>query len=233
MREGMIAKADGGTLFLDEIGDINKASQVKLLRLLQEGEYYPLGFDSPSRSGARFVMATNCDLCKLTAEGTFRKDLYYRLCAHQVHLPPLRERTEDVPVLLEFFLREAAQAFRKEIPSYPPELPAYLVAYNFPGNIRELRSLVFDAMARHKGGVLSMAVFREAIGKDASSTSHNRMTSLAAIQSPTLAERLPTLKEAEECLIEEALRRAAGNQGAAATFLGISRQALNKRLLRK
>jgi DNA-binding NtrC family response regulator len=232
-REGMIARASGGTLFLDEIGDLNPPSQVKLLRLLQEGEYYPLGFDIASLSGARIVVATNCDLPALVNAGKFRKDLYYRLCAHQVRIPPLRERAEDVPLLLESFLAEAAQSLHRQQPSYPPELLSYLGAYHFPGNVRELRAMVYNAMATHKGGVLSMAAFRESIGKDAPLPGRDSGIPHEAEQCLNLAGRFPTLKEAEECLISEALMRSGGNQGAAAGLLGISRQALNKRLLRK
>ncbi|MRR37629.1 sigma-54-dependent Fis family transcriptional regulator, partial [bacterium] len=100
-REGMVACAKGGTLFLDEIGDLDNSSQIKLLRLLQEKEYYPVGSDLVRKSEARIVMATNRDLQKLISEGKFRNDLYYRLCAHQLQIPPLRERLDDIPLLLE------------------------------------------------------------------------------------------------------------------------------------
>jgi two-component system response regulator HydG len=228
-REGMVARAAGGTLFLDEIGDLSLISQVKLLRLLQEGEYHPLGIDVASLSSARMVVATNCDLRKLVSTGAFRQDLFYRLCAHQVHIPPLRERTEDIPLLLECFLADAAASLHRQKPAYPPELVSYLSVHQFPGNVRELKAMVFDAVARHKGGVMALAAFREAIGTEP--LPGNEPASCAAWLSHV--ERLPTLKEAEECLISEAVRRAGGNQGAAATLLGISRQALNKRLLRK
>ena len=231
-REGMIAKAAGGTLFLDEIGDLNLTSQVKLLRLLQEGEYYPLGSDVIRRSDARIVVATNQNLHHFMAEGKFRKDLYYRLSAHQVNVPPLRERKEDIPLLLDHFLAEAATTFKKKKPACPPELVSYLSVYHFPGNIRELRAMTYDAMARHERGVLSMSVFRNAIGHQA--TFEECPPATHELNWPTgLSGRFPTLKEAENYLIEEALTRANGNQGAAASFLGISRQALNQRLARK
>ncbi len=98
-REGLIEKASKGTLFLDEIGDLNEASQIKLLRLLQEQEYYPVGSDLLKKSDARIVLATNRDLQKMIKDGTFRNDLYYRLFAHRVHVPPLRDRSDDIPVL--------------------------------------------------------------------------------------------------------------------------------------
>ncbi|MCM0081109.1 sigma-54 dependent transcriptional regulator [Geomonas sp. Red32] len=222
-RDGMVARAAGGTLFLDEIGDLAPASQVKLLRLLQEGEYYPIGSDRPRFSTARIVAATNCDLTTLVANGSFRKDLFFRLCSHQVRIPPLRERSEDIAPLLEVFLTEAAHSMGKRRPSFPPELIGYLSGYSFPGNIRELRAMVYDAVARHRGGVLSMGTFRDAIGHGL--TSLNR-------DCPA-ADGFATLKEMEERLVEQALQRTGGNQGAAAALLGISRQALNKRLNRR
>jgi DNA-binding NtrC family response regulator len=232
-REGMIARAAGGTLFLDEIGDMSPGSQVKLLRLLQEGEYHPLGADRPVQSRARIVAATNRKLERLLETGDFRKDLYYRLCAHQVEIPPLRERREDIPLLLEAFLQEAARTLRKEKPSYRPELVTGLIPYHFPGNVRELKALVFDAMTRHKGGDLSPAVFRKAVAQKAAPPADAPPRHEAAERDFAVTGRFPSLKEMEQYLIAEALQLAGGNQGAAAAILGLTRQALNKRLCRK
>lgn len=231
-REGMISRAAGGTLFLDEIGDLSTASQIKLLRLLQEGEYYPLGSDTPLRSSARIVVATNQGLERLLATGAFRKDLYYRLCSHHVSIPPLRERREDIPLLLESFLREAAASLQKELPAYRPELFTYLATYHFPGNIRELKALVFDAMTQHRGGNLSIASFRFTTGAETPARESSPEFQPAG-RDFQLSGRFPMLKEMEEYLIAEALRLSGGNQGAAALLLGITRQALNKRLCRK
>lgn len=225
-RPGLIEQAAGGTLFLDEIGDLDSSGQIKLLRLLQEGEYYPLGSDVARKSDARIVAATNRDLQALSDSGVFRKDLYFRLQTHRVVVPPLRERREDIAPLLELFLEDAAAMLQKRRPSAPRELAALLKTYHFPGNVRELRSMVVDAVTHHPGGVLSMARFRE------------HMQHLAPVLEPaprpgagvTFGEVLPTLKENTEFLIEEALRRSDGNQAIAAEMLGISRQALNKRL---
>ena len=114
LREGMVARAAGGTLFLDEIGDLTLASQVKLLRLLQEGQYYPLGSDVAKVSDVRILCATHRDLNARMAEEAFRSDLYYRLSVHQVDIPPLRERKEDIPVLVAFFVAEAADSLGKK-----------------------------------------------------------------------------------------------------------------------
>ncbi len=223
-RRGMIESAAGGTLFLDEIGDLSPASQVKLLRLLQEGEYFRLGSDTPSQSQARVICATHRDLDEAVAAGKFRNDLYYRLQAHQLVIPPLRDRRGDIPLLLEHFLQQAAEDFNKPTPTPPPELLALLGSYSFPGNVRELQMMVQDAVSRHRGGVLSMTPFSERIGSGRSQqvpTGENPFRGL---------DELPTLSAAGELLVDAALERAANNQSLAARILGISQPALSKRL---
>ena len=232
-REGLIVRASGGTLVLDEIGDLNEMSQVKLLRLIEEGVYYPLGSDKPQKSNARIIASTNQYLQKRMSQGKFRKDLYYRLCAILVHIPPLRERTEDIPVLLNHFLEEASINLNKKKPTPPAELVTLLSSYTFPGNVRELKAMVFDAVAHHRSGVLSLDSFRKFIKEKGEQTG----TTISSPQEGTLARldfsgRFPTLKEAEDFLVAEALKRSDGNQGIAASLLGLTRQALNKRLKR-
>ncbi|MEJ2725210.1 MAG: sigma-54 dependent transcriptional regulator, partial [Deltaproteobacteria bacterium] len=230
-RSGLLEQASGGSLFLDEIGDLHAASQVKLLRLLQDGEFFPLGSDVPKRSDARVVVATNQNLEALEASGNFRKDLYYRLCDHHIHIPPLRERLEDLPLLVEHFLEKASKTLDKKKPTPPDELVTLLSTYDFPGNIRELESMLIDAVSAHKGGKLSMELFKGHIFKDRIP----REQALPKEQQTcmTFPEKLPTLKEAEGLLVREAMQRANGNQSVAALCLGISRQALNKRLRKK
>ncbi|MBI5236192.1 MAG: sigma-54-dependent Fis family transcriptional regulator [Deltaproteobacteria bacterium] len=231
-RDGFISKAGKGTLFLDEIGDANESSQVKLLRLLQEHQYYPLGSDAPKRSEARIVVATNRDLQRLIREGRFRMDLYYRLRAHQIHIPALRERKEDLPALLRHFIAKASTAMSRKPPSYPQELDTLMSTYHFPGNVRELESMVFDAVARHKGGVLSMDSFKQVINMERG-VFEDTATDTHALPSDALsldANPIPTLKKAQEALVARAMELANGNQGIAAGMLGITRQALNKRL---
>ncbi|MBF0614816.1 MAG: sigma-54-dependent Fis family transcriptional regulator [Magnetococcales bacterium] len=228
-REGMIAAAAGGSLFLDEIGDLKESSQVKLLRLLQERKYYPLGSDGYMKTDARIICATNRDLKEMMAEKSFRSDLYFRLSSHQVRIPPLRERKEDLLVLTTQFIEEAAQAMGKSPPVPPPELFHLLNTYDFPGNVRELRAIVFDAVARHHSGLLSLERFRETI------LSNSVVEDPLAVAWPEnpfkrLTGKLPTLRETETLLIEEALERSQGNKSLAATLLGISRQTLNYRL---
>jgi two-component system, NtrC family, nitrogen regulation response regulator GlnG len=233
-REGLITRAEEGTLFLDEIGDLAAVSQVKLLRLLQDGTYYPLGADRPRQSRARVVVATNRDVVQDVQAGTFRKDLYYRLRAHHIQLPPLRTRRDDLVLLVNYSLAKAAAALHKPVPTPPLALYQLLNTYAFPGNVRELEAMVFDAVARHQGGSLSLQAFKDAMGTGRSLlTGEPLSNSTLASQSSWDAEPLPTLKEAEDALIAAALRHADGNQGVAAGLLGVSRQALNKRLRRR
>ncbi|WP_337833290.1 sigma-54-dependent transcriptional regulator [Geoanaerobacter pelophilus] len=231
LREGMITQAANGTLFLDEIGELTDSSQVRLLRLLQEQEYFPLGSDAPRKSSARVVAATNRDLTVMVKEGRFRQDLFYRLCTHQVQLPPLARRKEDIPLLLDYFLDEAATTMNKPKPAITPELYHYLNTYAFPGNVRELKSMAYDAVARHKHGSLPKESFVNAMGKGLGAESFSHEETLALI--PVAGDRMPTLKEAEEALVSKALQLADGNQGVAARYLGITRQGLNKMLNRK
>ena len=230
-RSGLIERAAGGTLFLDEIGDLSTTSQVKLLRLLQEGEFFPLGSDVAKRSDARIVVATNQDLDALLSSGQFRKDLYYRLCDHQIHIPPLRRRREDLAVLVEHFLQKASKTLDKKKPTPPVELITLLSTYHFPGNIRELESMIFDAVSSHASGKLSMDLFKAHISNkhpifpaDAADSPSEKGTLIS------FSHQLPTLKQIEQLLIDEALKRSNDNQSIAALSLGISRQALNKRL---
>lgn len=227
-RSGMVEKASNGTLFLDEIGDLSVASQVKLLRLLQEGEYFPLGSDLPKRINARVVVATHQDLAVSRAEGKMRKDLYYRLCGHHVHVPPLRERKDDIELLLHHFLKQAAAEFGKNKPAIPKELPVLLANFNFPGNVRELRGMVYDAMGMHKSKTLSMEAFKRAIDKPGPDTGREQET---AVDSVFISDSpLPQLSEVADLLVREAMKRAEGNQSLAARLLGVSQPALNKRL---
>ncbi len=234
-RDGLIVKASGGVLMLDEIGDLNENSQLKLLRLLEERQYYPLGSDIAQSSDVQIITTTNRDLIYMISKGEFRKDLYYRLCTHSIYVPPLRDRLEDIPLLFEHFLDDTSRSLLKKKPAYPGELVALLSGYQFPGNIRELQTMTVDAVARHKQGKLSMTVFKEAINQN-----HERLRPSYgsmeifkdAMNVSGDRKRFPTLKESETFLISEALKRSNGNQGIAADLLGISRQALNKRLKR-
>jgi DNA-binding NtrC family response regulator len=229
-RPGMVEQAADGTLFLDEIGDLSTASQVKLLRLLQEGEYFPLGSDRAKRLQARVIVATHHDLAARQAAGTFRRDLYYRLAMHQLRIPPLRERRGDIPLLLDHFLEEAARSLGKKRPAVPKELPLLLGTYHFPGNVRELKAMVFDAVSVHRERVLSMDQFKRALERAGAAA--DRAADGAPPQGNPFAavEPLPTIHDAVELLVHEALSRSGGNQTIAARLLGITQSALSKRL---
>ncbi len=226
-RKGMVEEAADGTLFLDEIGDLSAASQVKLLRLLQEGEYFALGSDRPKRLRARVIVATHQALAARQAEGTFRRDLYFRLCTHQVRVPPLRERRADLGPLIDHFLDEAARSMGKERPPAPKELAALLGTYGFPGNVRELKAMVIDAVSLNRDQVLSLDRFQMALERAGNVVVAPPGPGENPFQS---VEVLPSIHDAAELLVQEALRRAGGNQTLAARLLGVTQSALSKRL---
>jgi transcriptional regulator with PAS, ATPase and Fis domain len=183
------------------------------------------------RSDARVVVATNQDLDALQSSGQFRKDLYYRLCDHQIHIPPLRRRREDLAVLVEHFLEKASKTLDKKKPTPPVELITLLSTFHFPGNIRELESMIFDAVSSHASGKLSMDSFKVHLSRNSVTDAADSPPEKGALI--RFSHQLPTLKQIEQLLIDEALKRANDNQSIAALSLGISRQALNKRLKKK
>lgn len=225
-RSGLVEKAGAGTVFLDEIGDLSPGSQVKLLRLLQEKEYLPLGADEPRRTSARFVLATLHDLGAMVEKGTFRRDLFYRLRQYHVMIPPLRERREDLLLLAEHFLRLAAEDLGMPCPSLPTELAEILALYEFPGNIRELQALMNSALSHSKGGRLSLEFFRKHFAAGMKEDGVRPVTGDIFQGLSTL----PPLKDVRHLLVEEAMRRTGGNQTLAAGMLGVTRQAVSKHL---
>jgi DNA-binding NtrC family response regulator len=232
-REGLIVKAAGGTLFLDEIGDLMESSQIKLLRLIQEKEFYPVGSDTPCACEARIICASNKDMKALVAERRFRNDLYYRLFVHHIALPPLRERKGDIPLLLTHFIAKSAECLGIKPPTYPRELEQLLSTYNFPGNIRELQGMVFDAVARCKSGMISLDSFRNMVSSGRTTTIKDTAPQSVDAMHEKIEQiwgYFPTLQEVEDCLIETAMEITGKNQGNAAAMLGLKRQTLNMRL---
>jgi len=235
-RPGLVEKAAGGTLFLDEIGDLPALSQVKLLRLLQEKEYFPVGSDSMKKANVRIVASTLKNLVELRRKGLFRDDLYYRLVTHQIHIPPLRERPVDIVWLLDRFLDMDAKELSRKRPSYHPELINLLKTYPFPGNVRELRGMVTDAFMNHTTHMLSSSSFRNYIvqegGEDCRREEQNSTSALDNLE--FTADNLPQLKIAiqkvSSLLVRTALQVSGGNQTVAASLLGISQQALSSKL---
>jgi DNA-binding NtrC family response regulator len=228
-REGLIQRAKGGTLLLDEIGDLSIEAQIKLLKFLDTGEYYPLGSDLPKRSDARIVLATNRDLDTSMQENVFRKDLYFRVSTHPIHVPPLRERKEDLPLLLEHFTKEASKEYGENRLQVPAELIIRLSSYDFTGNIRELQKMVKNAAALSEPSATSLPIqpFLEATRLSAANVDAQQPDSLLQF-----GDILPTVEQARELLTDEALKRTHGNISEAARLLGISHQALSKWLQR-
>jgi DNA-binding NtrC family response regulator len=227
-RPGLVEKAAHGTLFLDEIGDLSMAGQVKLLRLLQEHEYFPLGSDLVKTSTARVIVATQVDLDARMSDGRFRKDLFYRLQVHHIHVPPLRERLDDLSLLTDHFLAKAAASLEKPKPSIPRELLTLLAAYDYPGNVRELETMMLDAVSRHQSHVMSLDVFKQHMA------THGGVKESEASFIDTLEQLyadlrvLPSVEHARAALVKEALSRSDGNQSVAARLLGLSQQSLNR-----
>jgi len=226
-RQGLIEKAAGGTLHLDEIGELSHESQVKLLRLLQEGEFLPLGADSIRMADIRVVASTNLDLAMLQKTGQFRKDLYYRLSVHHIHVPSLRERRDDIPLLLKHYIGQAAQALAKSPPVLAEDALMALSRYDYPGNIRELKTMVQDAVSRNRTGTLPLQQFIGWLGQQTPSIHHAAgQTKTDAWSANDLTQNLPTLEQATRQLVASTLERCHGNQSEAARVLSISRQRL-------
>jgi transcriptional regulator with PAS, ATPase and Fis domain len=158
MRRGRFELADTGTLFLDEIGDISPHIQVKLLRVLQERRFERVGGEEPLGVDVRFIAATHRDLQELVREGRFREDLYYRLNVIPVHLPPLRERREDIPLLVDHFLRKYSLVTGKDVRTIQDRALDMLAANDWPGNVRQLENAVEYAFARAKGNTLTASI---------------------------------------------------------------------------
>lgn len=227
-RDGLVRKAEGGTLFLDEIGDLSHESQVKLLRFLESGEYLRLGSDIPQMANVRVVAATNADLLN---KSSFRQDLYYRLKGHLIPIPPLRERMDDVPLLAHHFAEETAASLGIHPPKLAADFLHGLQWYNFPGNVRELKALMYDMVSRNKSGVLYARNLPPEIANAQKSAGLEEIE-VGQIETHPLTElfgHFPTVDEVEEYMIREVLGMVDNNQTKAARILGMSRPTLNKR----
>src|SRR6202167_2914798 len=218
-KPGKFELADKGTLFLDEIGDVPGATQVKLLRVLQEREFERLGGTKTIKVDVRLIAATNRDLREALEQGTFREDLYYRLNVVPIDIAPLRQRKEDIPDLVNLFISRFAGDSGKPVESISPEAMQILVNYHWPGNVRELQNIIERACALAKGTVLEVADIHLDL----------RPAKAANGAGGFLPEGM-TLEHWEDEMIREALRRANGNKSQAARLLGLSRNALRYRL---
>ncbi|HUU45106.1 MAG TPA: sigma 54-interacting transcriptional regulator [Acidobacteriota bacterium] len=216
-KPGRLALAEGGTLFLDEIGDISPAMQVRLLRVLQTKTYEPLGASASVTADVRIVSATNHDLERLIEERTFRRDLYYRINVVRLFLPPLRERKEDIPLLVENFIARFNRLLNRSVTGVTQDVMGVLVAHDYPGNIRELENIIEHAFVLCSRGVIDRRHLPE---------------KLAGTQEagPDARGSVTSLREMERIFIMDALRRHEGNRLAAARELGIHKSTLFRKI---
>ena len=217
-RRGRFELADGGTLFLDEIGDLPKNTQVKLLRVLQEQAFERLGGTRTLNVDVRVIAATNRDLPAMVRTGDFREDLFYRLNVVCIELPPLRDRREDIPLLVDVFLRRFAGEASAAIDGVSREAMDLLLKYDYPGNVRELENLMHRAMVLARGSLLSTADFPIHVGQ------------LKGENRDAAASFVDRVTEFERALIVDALERAGGVQTRAAALLGMSERHLRYKL---
>lgn len=225
-RGGLVKKAAGGTLLLDEMGSLSLASQVKLLRLIQEREYQPLGADVPMQTDVSIIASTNSNLEEKVRQGKFRGDLYFRLRTHSIHLPPLRDRLDDLPLLVSYFTTQAARESGLKPPKVPGELFPLLKNYSFPGNVRELKSMIDDTVLSQKSRQMSLAPFYKLITPNNTAKPLGEPSGRQA--SVLFGETLPSAQEVRILLAEEALLRSGGNISMAAHLIGITRQSLSQ-----
>ncbi|MDR2470944.1 MAG: sigma-54 dependent transcriptional regulator [Treponema sp.] len=217
-RRGRFELAHEGTLFLDEIGEIDQNIQIKLLRVLQEKKFERVGGEETIETDVRIVAATNRDLKAEIEKGSFREDLYFRLNVVNIHVPPLRERKEDLPLLISAFLREFSRENGKQIDSFDDGARSALYNYDWPGNVRELRNCVESAVVMAKGGIITEADLPPTI-KTGGEEEWIRIPSLSSID------------EAERIIIRDTLFRLRGNKSRAAEVLGLGRKTLHRKLV--
>jgi two-component system response regulator AtoC len=218
--EGLFCAANGGTIFLDEIMEMSPDLQVKLMRVLQERTIRHLGDTREIAIDVRVIAATNKPVQESLEAGAVRKDLYYRLSVITIHMPTLRERAEDVPLLVEHFLKKHERHYSNAVTGVEPQAMDALVKYSWPGNVRELENLVEMLLAYGKSSVVRRSDLPERILESGSPS-----------KSGALGDQVFTLKEAERRLIVNALAKSKGNKSLAAHMLGISRKSLYKKLV--
>ena len=209
-RKGRFEIADGGTLFLDEVGEMSLKVQVKLLRVLEKGEFERVGGEKTLKVDVRLITATNRNLEKEVSEGRFREDLFYRLNVITIHLPPLRERRDDIPILSNFFVIKYTKKYKKEIKGFAPEAMEALCAYHWPGNVRELENIVERAIVLCKKNTISLEHLPGNVVPD--------KDDMSVIKIPVGI----SLKEAEKEIIQKTLQMTHGSKKEAAKILGIS-----------
>ena len=227
-RIGRFEQANGGTIFLDEIGEIDPNTQVKLLRVMGEDHAFErVGGNQPLRADARVVAATNKNLEKLVQEGKFRDDLFFRLNVVRITMPPLRERKEDIPLLVHGFLRHFCKANDKPLLDLAPDAMNALLAYNWPGNVRELRTAIEHGVVMATGAKITLRDLPSAVRQAAGHALPRGISSAKAFSEKSSPL---DLRETEKKLILQALTTTNGNVTAAAKKLGISRRTLHRKI---
>jgi DNA-binding NtrC family response regulator len=230
-RAGRFAQADGGTIFLDEIGEMELNVQAKLLRLIQDGELYPVGEEVPQKIDVRILAATNRKLENEVAGGRFRADLFWRLNVIPVELPALRQRASDVPLLCDHFIRRANERNRRNVSGVDPEAMRALKRHGWPGNIRELENMIERLVIMRGSGLISLNELPPALRASRDTTNP------AATVVPDLPDEgtdlRAMLEQVEERMIAEALERTGGNKNRAAELLGLNRTTLVEKLRRR
>ncbi len=235
-RKGYFELAHGGTLFLDEIGEMPLQLQAKLLRVLEDGCFIPVGGTHEKHVDVRILAATNVDLQAKIQGGLFREDLYFRLAGFTVHVPPLRERPSDIPLLADHFLRMFATEMGVEAPALTEEVLEALRDYHFPGNVRELKNIIERALIESGGGEIQIEDLQFIHPRASAPTSRrgdldSTLMSPADLSPEALASTLPlNLKEAEAILIQRALEQTGGSMTETARLLGIGRKTLYRKL---
>ncbi len=219
-REGRFQLAHRGTIFLDEVGEMSPTTQMKLLRVLQEKEFEPLGSVQTLKVDVRVIAATNKDLDQEVKKGRFREDLFYRLNVIPIHLPPLRERKEDIPDLANHFLSQYREKNKKEIKEFSPKALDLLIRYEWPGNIRELENCIERAVIVARGELIAPVDLPPSIQNLPAGKGDSEILFPAGI----------SLQEAEKALILKTLEDAGGNRSRAAEILGINRRTLQMKL---
>jgi transcriptional regulator with GAF, ATPase, and Fis domain len=221
-KKGIFELADGGTLLLDEVGEVSPSTQVKLLRVLQEGEFQRVGGMDTIKVNVRIVAATNQNLEQLVEKGSFRQDLYYRLNVFPLRVPPLRERIDDIPLLVSHFIEKAKQLTKKSVQDLTAPAMALLMAYSWPGNVRELENTIQRMMVVSKSGILDLQdIPVEIRGSESSVTGNTHRLKGISRESTELIEKRA---------IADALTQTSGNITHAAKALGISRATLQNKM---
>ncbi len=227
-KKGFFEVADQGTIFFDEIGTIGLETQAKLLRVIQEREFTPLGSTDPVRVDVRIIAATNVDLRRHVAEGKFREDLYYRLNVISIHLPPLRERKEDIPLLVEHFLKKYCDENQKPLRRVSPEAMRHMMDYDWPGNVRELENVVERAVVLSRDTVVDPSLLPESLIEQASKGSHL----LSFLEPRPGASLFEILDECERRVIVDMLEKTNWNQTEAAERFQVPLSTLNQKIKR-